>query len=378
VFRPLSFNTNARSYAVDIPALILYSDISKLADFSRGIMKYVPALDGIRALAVMLTVLLHSEVPGFGGGAIGVDIFFVLSGFLITTLLMDEIKETKRVNYLHFYLRRGLRLYPALLLLLIAGAVALVPMGQLSWKEIIIAGAYLTDYAIALGYVRDDSMLTHTWSLAVEEHFYILWPLILAWLCRRKKGKDIVKILGWAYVVTTFWKFGSLYTGQTWEQVYFRFDTRISGLMLGAYLAACRHHGVKIRGTEYLLPLSFIALVECVLVVPFRHSEATLFTTIPAELFAFFAIAKILDEPKSRFVKWFSLPVPVYIGRISYGVYLFHATLAQYVLQRYEWYMALPIVVAGSIALASASFYTVELLARNTVKKFHLRAKRHR
>jgi peptidoglycan/LPS O-acetylase OafA/YrhL len=161
---------------------------------------YIPALGGLRAVAVILVMLAHVGVPGFPGGGLGVDMFFVLSGFLITLLLLEEIDSTGRINVLHFYARRLLRLYPALLLMLLLFAVFFhilqhtLPHGEglESAKDITLAALYLTDYAIAFGFENKNSLIAHTWSLAVEEHFYLIWPLALPALKKLFRCKNLV------------------------------------------------------------------------------------------------------------------------------------------------------------------------------------------
>src|SRR5690349_20309645 len=135
------------------------------------------ALDGARALAVLLVLLHHTRVPGFAGGFIGVDVFFVLSGYLITSILLREADSAGDIRIGRFLLRRALRLYPPLLLMLSAVLIlgpSIWPTEQLG-MPVLISALYLSDYATA--FYGPLSVIGHTWSLAVEEHFYLLWPI---------------------------------------------------------------------------------------------------------------------------------------------------------------------------------------------------------
>lgn len=140
---------------------------------------YIPALDGMRAVAVLVVVFFHAKVPGFGGGFFGVDVFFVLSGYLITRLLLQEQQATGRVALPHFYLRRLRRLYPALLLflavyLMLAATVLNGPpyAMRLHLRDALLSAVYLQDYAKMLDLYP--FWLRHMWSLSIEEHFYLV------------------------------------------------------------------------------------------------------------------------------------------------------------------------------------------------------------
>jgi len=144
-------------------------------------------LDGLRAVAVVLVISDHCGVPVFDQGYFGVDLFFVLSGFLITRLLVDEIDATGRIELWRFYLRRLLRLAPALLLFLAAYmliAPSIWPQFDflLHLRDAALVGFYLSDYSQA--FWHNPKVLIHTWSLSVEEHFYLIWPFAVLLLAR--------------------------------------------------------------------------------------------------------------------------------------------------------------------------------------------------
>ncbi len=192
-------------------------------------MRHVAALDGIRGIAVLTVFAQHAGVPGTLGGGAAVDVFFVLSGFLITGLLLDEYARRGRIDIPRFYGRRFLRLTPPLVLL--ALAYMLVAPGDIG--SAMLSLFYLTDYGSA--FLVDAGPLSHTWSLAVEEHFYLLWPLALLVLCRLPH-RLLIPLLLALYCVATAHRCGVFWT-EGYDATYFRFDTRLSGLILGSLLA---------------------------------------------------------------------------------------------------------------------------------------------
>jgi peptidoglycan/LPS O-acetylase OafA/YrhL len=180
-------------------------------------MTYNPSLDGIRGIAVILVILLHVQVfiyhntPVFGwldfsGGFLGVDIFFVLSGFLITGLLIHEYQQTKSISLKNFYLRRVLRLIPALVLLLLVTILyaAIFLAQEVARQTIMVSGLailYLTNWAFAFHWVPGSDLLGHLWSLSVEEQFYLLWPVALVVLFTLKLPRRMIIVATMAAIV---------------------------------------------------------------------------------------------------------------------------------------------------------------------------------
>jgi peptidoglycan/LPS O-acetylase OafA/YrhL len=170
-------------------------------------MTYNPALDGVRAVAIIVVMLFHARAPTALGGYIGVDVFFVLSGYLITTLLLQELQTNHRIDLRRFYLRRLIRLAPALLVML-AIYVIVAPfvwpsIADHGWQAF-LAAIYLSDYSVAFWGTPD--ILSHTWSLSIEEHFYLLWPVVLAFAVRRWDRRSLVIVLGVFYVLATLFR----------------------------------------------------------------------------------------------------------------------------------------------------------------------------
>lgn len=304
-------------------------------------MRYVPELDGLRAIAVIAVVLFHADSSGpFSGGFVGVDLFFVLSGFLITSILAGEWRKSGSIDLWAFYRRRFLRLMPPLLLLL---AVYLV-VSPLLWPrhdygtEALFVALYLADYSYI--FTGLPFHLAHTWSLAVEEHYYLIWPLLLVPLLKAKRP---LLWLGAAWVAVTLWR------GMHPDLVdHFRFDTRASGLILGGML-----YFVPLRGSV-LTGLAGLGLfLAVVLAASLKHD---LLAIPAAELASVLLIVSCAGLPFLR------NPAMVWVGKLSYGIYLWHFTIALV----FRDYMPFPAVfiLATSIGAAALSYYTIEAWAR--------------
>ncbi|MBB3177082.1 acyltransferase [Variovorax sp. Sphag1AA] len=312
---------------------------------------YVPALDGIRGIAIAMVLVFHSGFHPTGGGYLGVDVFFVLSGFLITKLLMSEMEQQGRIDLAGFYWRRALRLYPVLLIVLVCVTLpghVLWP-GMPIWQHAALAGLYLTDYAQALHYVP--SPLTYTWSLAVEEHFYVLWPLALPFVLRTR---DPVRVMLMLYLVAFMWRLFNLAT-VGWYPTYFRFDTRASGIILGCMLA--------LMPTQ--APPRYAGVVAVILLLlaaaPPSWGVATglgLSAPVAEVGAAILVLCAFHSSRESRLLAWAPL---AYVGRLSYGIYLWHAPLMFWM--REKGFSRLTILMGGTalaVTLAALSYHLVD------------------
>lgn len=330
-------------------------------------MKYVPGLDGIRAIAVLAVMAFHAfpvnAKPAYiAAGFYGVDVFFVLSGFLITTLLLTEHDRTGRIAFVRFYMRRFARLMPPLLLLLLA-YIAVAPLiwpnydGHL--RDAGIAAVYFSDYARAIWRLPD--YIKHTWSLSVEEHFYLLWPLAILFLGRLQL-RTMIFVLAALYVVATAWRFYCIDIGQGWGSVYPRFDTRLSGLILGALAAATlRYRPVFNVRQSVLLVLGALVVIVCM-----THPHGALISLrhglIVIELFTAACIVAIMHNTAG--LRWLGCASLNYIGRLSYGLYLFHYPVMYYLRDTYGWQSAWVGGSAISLACAALSYHTIEAWVR--------------
>jgi peptidoglycan/LPS O-acetylase OafA/YrhL len=318
---------------------------------------HIPALDGLRAVAVGLVFLCHARVPGFHEGGLGVDVFFVLSGYLITGLLTREIDQTGTLDLVRFYLRRLKRLTPPLLIL----AMAYLALAPAVWRErtvgehagyVIAAVTYLTDFARS-GHASFTNPLEHTWSLAVEEHFYMLWPLLLLGFSYLPKRLLFPALLT-GFALATMWRWTGLYL-YGWDSAYFRFDFRLSGLLLGAVLSVFASAGKTIPG---LSRFALYAGVLSAIVVSLAGMEMALALCTFAEAAAALTILAVLQG--ESWTAWLAHPVPVYVGRVSYGFYLFHFPLTWWLTDHVSWPIALLLGGSGGLLLASLSYHFVE------------------
>ena len=338
-------------------------------------MKYTPALDGIRAFAVLLVMLFHAGVPFMNSGYLGVDVFFVLSGFIITTLLMKEHEETGHINLPFFYLRRIFRLYPALLLLLLlvlAGFWGLlgIPPTEVSsyYRHAAIAALYLTDVALLLDWMPNTSIIMHTWSIAIEEHYYIVWPFVLLALCRSAKKKHLAKIMGIMFLVSLVWKaIGCVYFK---DSLYLRFDYRISGLILGGFVAAFLQGGGTLRDHKIFLALFFGLFLMCLWTSVPRVSWSFALGVTVTEIFTALLIYAVMRDHANAIVKFLASSVPAYLGRISYGLYLYHYPIAAYTIVGRGWTVALPVTVILTLIVASLSYFLLERPALEFAKRY--------
>ena len=332
-------------------------------------MKYIPELDGVRAVSVLAVVAFHSQVPNVGGGFVGVDIFFVLSGFLITTLLLSEVSTSGNINIFRFYVFRLLRLMPPLLLLLLvylACAYFLWPDYGGHLRDTLIVATYLSDYGVALFGMPE--ILRHTWSLSVEEHFYIIWPIVLLALLGLGSKRSLLLILILFYLCAVWWRNYMFSAGHSWTMVYFRFDTRMSGMVLGAILAVFiampKCSQLKVPYALYLMSIAYIG---------YSFSSARWGDPLSLQLnilgSEIAAALLILGVVKGdRFTSWLGERPLVYLGKLSYGIYLFHYPVAYYLRDHFDWRITFFLAFFLAFLMACFSYHFVEVYFRRLKK----------
>ncbi len=338
---------------------------------------YQPALDGVRAVAVVLVLLYHQhalDARWFGrGGFIGVDIFFVLSGFLITALLVAEHRNRGSIALGAFWGRRLRRLVPALLVLLVLVAL----LSRFAYSDATRALVrddvpwvltYLENWHLALGRGSILSPLSHTWSLAVEEQWYLIWPLVLGLILSVARGRARVALgvivalavgsLVWGWYV--FDRFGL-------ARAYFGTDVRAQELLAGAALGVIGVRGLHRvwdragRWIDGAAVVGLLALVGIGLVV---RDGAKWF---PAGRFALAGVTLIVIAaavaPRGKVRTVLALAPLVLVGRISYGLYLFHFPVFGWLGPRRVGFDGLPLLLvqlAVTAAIAVGSYLLVE------------------
>jgi peptidoglycan/LPS O-acetylase OafA/YrhL len=298
---------------------------------------HVPGLDGIRAVAVLLVVGLHfgsvlaphrrgGLVPG---GYAGVDVFFVLSGFLITTLLVGEKSATGGVGFKKFYARRALRLLPALYTVLIAHTIYTVWIGgslRTELEEVVAVVLYVANFAQVY---KLKAMITGgigmTWSLAIEEQFYLIWPalLVLGILRFARTRQAVLFTIGGGVVASALirvfvWNWGSGYPA-----AYMRPDARADGLLIGALCAFLWRW--EMVPTRWLSHAAVVSAAFLAFVAVFVKSGDFVFDggfTLISAAAGIVILAIVLGQsPLLRPMEWAPLRT---VGKVSYGVYLWH------------------------------------------------------
>lgn len=270
-------------------------------------MKYNPSLDGLRAGAILLVLACHTAGFALPGGWVGVDVFFVLSGYLITSILLRELRETGGVDLSAFYMRRALRLLPALALLCGFQIVRswFSPNGQEIREATLVGALYLENWNTVYGWWPAE-LMGHTWSLAVEEQFYLLWPLLLPLVLIRGLWWSCAAVCAMVLARVVCWRIGYAETTLDFSML------RPVGLLVGCGLAF-----VKIRPTisEGWANASLCLIAGAALLV----SRSPILFSIAPVVVSLATVAVILGSPA-----WLSVAPLRYLGRISYGVYLYH------------------------------------------------------
>ena len=355
----------------------------------------IPALDGVRAVAVLVVLAFHINVPHFSAGFLGVDAFFVLSGYLITGLLLRDVSVYGRVRLANFWSRRVRRLLPAVLVMVtavVAWGALLAPSYQRSALRTDVIATLLNSanwrFISSSSYFAGDGLvspLEHTWSLAVEEQFYLAWPLliILAVVAvrRRQAAADghigakvtrVVATLSAILILISAGLLAFLYDASAPERAYMGTDARAFEPLLGAFLACLatseRFRAVVRRLAGYAIVLGLAGLALGVLLLgaggatgtaPAYYMGGAFAVSVACGLLVLGAAHGSLENPV---VRTLGNPLAAWLGRISYGVYLWHWPLATWIIPTDGGFSLRRglLVVTLSIAAASASFYLVE------------------
>ena len=326
-------------------------------------LRYNPALDGLRGVAILLVILSHAHAPLFDGAFFGVDLFFVLSGFLITSLLLMEFQQHGKLDYWRFYRRRFFRLMPALALFL--GAYCLV--APILWPDLtdiysdaLVSILYLADYGIA--FFDSPDTLLHMWSLSVEEHFYLVWPPLLVLMLRKTMPGRVWAPLLALWVLSTLWRIFWVMQDQKFYEIFFRFDTRASGLLAGALLAALmmeRPQWIERLQSLRAYTMWFVLAVPLIMELEWDNQHAMVWGITVVECAAIVLLVSV-QKPVGVIYEMLTTPMLMRLGKLSYGIYLWHYPVVRYLRADYSWQVT---VVAGlliSTALSALSFYTVE------------------
>ena len=369
----------------------------------RGI-RYIPAIDGLRAVAVIAVMLYHLGFTWIPGGFLGVDLFFVISGYVITRLLLDSIQRSGGLDLRAFYKARIRRLFPPLVFMIFVTIIYISIWAPETMRRFVSDSPFAlfggmnwwlvfrhTDY---FDTISRPPLLQHTWSLGVEAQFYLIWPLILL-LVLRQFGKAkipgaalfIAAISGIALLLVSF-EVDAANASQV-SHVYFGTDTHSIGLFLGAALAVSwvpqnLQEQVNRRAQDFIDGIGvigFVGLLGTFLLV--NENDPTLYKlAFPlAGLFGC-AILTSIVHPASRFAPILSNKVAVWIGERSYAIYLWHWVVFQVTrpavdLEGSPWALyALRILVV--FALADISLRLVELPVRSGLVEYWFKGMKYR
>ena len=328
--------------------------------------KRVPELDGLRGVAVLAVVWSHAFngvvrderlFPGAGGvsagGFMGVQLFFVLSGFLITSLLMREFDANGTVVFRRFYARRARRLLPALALVLVSYGVFVVTVRRgadlRAGLGSIGRSIYLEDLDPLIERIPSDGYLGHTWSLAVEEQFYLVWPIVFLALSRLGVSIRRAVIVGLIIATIVARQLMSNAGLQIYETMHW------DALMAGCLVAAIRVSPASpaspaLPGKLFRRPLRWVTWAAAVVFVGMTAHSPDISTTALFLVSGAVGLAMVAGATDMAWVRWAPLR---YFGRISYGLYLWHVLILHF-----GW-PALP-SVALSVLIADLSYRFIE------------------
>ena len=370
---------------------------------TRGI-QYIPAIDGLRAVAVIAVMFYHLGFTWIPGGFLGVDLFFVISGYVITRLLLDSIAQSGGLDLRGFYIARARRLLPALIFMLVTTTIAIgiwapdtikrlltdTPFslsGTMNWWLV----AHHQDYFESIG---RPPLLQHTWSLAVEAQFYLVWPLILYFILKQF-GKKHIPLASLAIAaasgITLLIVSLSLDAASASKvsHVYFGTDTHSIGLFLGAALAVSWipqnfNKTVSKKAQDFIDGVGFIGFIGILAAFLFiDETQPTLYKiAFPLAGICGAAIVMSVVHPASRFAPVLQNPVFLWIGERSYAIYLWHWVIFQVTrpsvdLAGKEWALySLRILIV--LALSDISLRYIELPIRRGVIQYWLKGLKYR
>lgn len=352
-------------------------------------LNYRPDIDGLRAFAVVSVIIYHAKINIYGyrlleGGFIGVDIFFVISGYLISSLILKEIKLTNNFSFLYFYERRIRRILPVLCFVIISclpfAWFFLFPTELLNFvKSLISSLGFFSNiffYSSGQEYMARNSLLIpllHTWSLSIEEQFYLIFPIFIFFISSFYK-KKILLFLIFLFTLSLFISHISSYKFSTFN--FYSIHSRLWELLAGSILAyLCIHTNFLNKKIIFKKFLPLIGLILILFGVIFFNDEIkhpSLFTLIPI-----FGTVLIIAFPlKDNIVnKILSSKIFVYTGLISYSLYLWHYPIFSFARIRFtgfntDGYLKELIIVTLLISLSVFSYFFIERPFRNKIKNF--------
>lgn len=341
------------------------------SDFQLG---YKPALDGLRGISILAVMAFNGHLLWLRGGFVGVDIFFVLSGFLITALLVQDFRRTSSIGLKNFYFRRALRLLPALFALMlfcIAYALFLQPEDKASvtLKGVLYTLFYVANWVQIPPYPPAIGALSHAWSLSVEEQFYIIFPLLLLVLLKLKSKPVVLVILCSLVTISMLLNIWFWHAETPFLRMYFGSDTRANELLIGCIAALVLSWGTFQPSNRLKWTFHSASLISLVgILISFfmaRHFGAFVYNG-GFTLISIGTAVLILDLVlfPSNLSRCFEYAPLVWIGKISYGLYLWHFPIFEATRKLFEGKMS-PVFyeitgVVVTLLVATVSYYFLE------------------
>lgn len=350
--------------------------------------RYITGFDGIRTLAVIAVIFYHLFPYAMQGGLMGVSIFFVISGYLITDLLLQEWEQNRKIDVKAFYIRRMKRLYPGLITMLV-GTIAYITLFQkellahirmvfltnltsiYNWYQIHTGQSYFDKFAI-------QSPFTHLWSLSIEGQFYLFWPLLIILMCKYLPKKSVRFFLLIGLSLLSALEMILLFkVGSDPSRVYYGTDTRVFSILIGAALAIVWPSSKLSQKlpdeSRRLLNITGIVCALLVILSFFKmngekafvyHGGMYLFSIISAILVATVA------HPGANMNTWFTNPVFTWIGKRSYGIYIYQYPVMVFFeskvknIAAHPWLYGL-IEIAIILAISELSYRYIEIPLKN-------------
>ena len=310
--------------------------------------KYLPSIDSLRALAVLAVIIYHVDVNYLPGGFLGVDLFFVLSGYLISSLIIKEHKNTGSVNLYNFYIRRARRLLPAVYFMITVGLVVMVLFNEVLLRKSHLDAIFGYIYSSNWWYIFHkldyfdsfgaQSPFKHLWSLAIEEQFYMIFPLLFLLVNRREKSKDgtyklnknfLYVVLG--LILVSLIVHILLFDINNISRIYFGTDTRAFSLLVGVvgailYPMERLHAKVTLQQNLIYSVVSLVSIATLITVMIYTSEYNTWLYRGGFLLVAILGLIVIISSGKQHTLmsRLLSFKPVVFIGKISYSLYLWH------------------------------------------------------
>lgn len=310
--------------------------------------KYLPSIDSLRALAVLAVIIYHVDVNYLPGGFLGVDLFFVLSGYLISSLIIKEYRKTGSLNLYNFYIRRARRLLPAVYFMITVGLVVMVLFNEVLLRKSHLDAIFGYIYSSNWWYIFHkldyfdsfgaQSPFKHLWSLAIEEQFYMIFPLLFLLVNRKKKSKDgtyklnknfLYVVLG--LILVSLIAHILLFDINNISRIYFGTDTRAFSLLVGVvgailYPMERLHAKVTLQQNMLYSVVSLVSIATLITVMIYTSEYNTLLYRGGFLLVAILGLIVIISSGKQHTLmsRLLSFKPVVFIGKISYSLYLWH------------------------------------------------------